>query len=180
MFEHEELFSGLWPGAKVVLCFSSGYFVYDQVDMLGRHLYNPWSPSLLIHHAVLLVCFTLALYREVTINYLILTLFCKLHSIFLHLRRVLRMAGVRKEGSWPIKIEWSFNWITFFTSRIAMHVFITFKLVNDVSKFPSGIEWPVALAGMAGLNTLNLILGADLYKAFMKERSVWRKQVKAS
>ncbi|KAI5060411.1 hypothetical protein GOP47_0024831 [Adiantum capillus-veneris] len=96
------------------------------------HLYNPWAPSLLVHHAVLLVCFTLALYREVTINYLILTLFCELHSIFLHSRRVLRMAGVRKEGSWPVKIEWSFNWITFLTSRIAMHVLITCKLIKDI------------------------------------------------
>ena len=77
MYNHEELFSGVWPGSNVILCVSTGYFVYDQVDMLRRNLYNPSSPSLLVHHAVLLVCFTMALYRQVTINYLILTLFCE-------------------------------------------------------------------------------------------------------
>lgn len=178
MYKHEELFSGVWPGAQAILCFSSGYFVYDQVDMLRRHLYNPWAPSLLVHHAVLLVCFTMALYRQVTINYLILTLFCELHSVFLHLRRVLRMAGIRKDGSWSVTIEWSFNWITFFTSRIATHVFITCKLIFDVSKFPAGIEWPLAITGMIGLNVLNIILGLDLFNAFQKERTIWKKQEK--
>lgn len=211
MYKHEELFSGVWPGAQAILCFSSGYFVYDQVDMLRRHLYNPWAPSLLVHHAVLLVCFTMALYRQVTINYLILTLFCEvcgvvkftslhcklliywidwwlvsfvvlmflqLHSVFLHLRRVLRMAGIRKDGSWSVMIEWSFNWITFFTSRIATHIFITCKLIFDVSKFPAGIEWPLAITGMIGLNVLNIILGLDLLNAFQKERTIWKKQEK--
>lgn len=174
MYKHEELFFGVWPGAQAVLCFSSGYFVYDQVDMLRRHLYNPWAPSLLVHHVVLLVCFTMALYRNVTINYLILTLVCELHSIFLHLRRVLRMASLREEQSWSVRIEWSLNWLTFFTSRIAMHIFITIKLLLDVSKFPSGIEWPLAITGMIGLNILNAILGLDLFKAFKKESSVWK------
>lgn len=179
MFQHEELFSGVWPGAQVILCFSLGYFVYDQVDMLCSHLYNPWAPSLLVHHAVLLVCFTMAIYRQITINYLILTLFCELHSIFLHVRRVLRMAGVRKEGSWLVKIEWSLNWITFFTSRIGTHAYITYKLILDASKFPLGVEWPLAIAGMIGLNILNVNLGFEMFGAFKKERVVWRKQVKA-
>lgn len=77
MFDHEELFNGLWLGAFKALCFSCGYFAYDQWDMLSNHLYNPQAPSLLVHHALLLVCFSLALYRFVTINYLILTLVCE-------------------------------------------------------------------------------------------------------
>ncbi|KAH7288700.1 hypothetical protein KP509_31G037400 [Ceratopteris richardii] len=180
MYNHEELFYAIWPMAKTVLCFSSGYFVYDQVDMIRRHLYNPKAPSLLVHHAVLLVCFTMALYRQVTINYLILTLLCELHSIFLHLRRVLRMACVRKEGSWLVSIEWSFNWITFFTSRMVMHTFIIYKLLIDSSKFPSGIEWPLAISGMTGLHILNVLLGVDLFRAFRKERAVQRSRYKAS
>lgn len=37
--------------------------------------YNVWFPSILLHHLVLLICFTLALCRNGTI-YLILTLIC--------------------------------------------------------------------------------------------------------
>ncbi|XP_068662625.1 uncharacterized protein [Aristolochia californica] len=94
MFDHSQLFSGNWPGAYTALCFSCGYFAYDQLDMIHYHLYSGWIPSILAHHLILLVCFTLALYRNVTVNYLVLTLVCEMHSIFLHVRKVRRMAGV--------------------------------------------------------------------------------------
>ncbi|KAL5673242.1 hypothetical protein ACJX0J_017548, partial [Zea mays] len=95
MFEHEELFGGSWIGAYSALCFSCGYFAYDQLDMLRYRLYSGWLPGILMHHLILLICFTLALYRNVTINYLNLSLVCELHSIFLHLPlALLGMAGM--------------------------------------------------------------------------------------
>jgi hypothetical protein len=77
MFEHSQLFGGTWPWAYPALCFSCGYFAYDQLDMLHYRLYSGWIPAILVHHLILLICFTLALYRNVTINYLILTLVCE-------------------------------------------------------------------------------------------------------
>lgn len=77
MFDHSQLVEDTWPWAYEALCFSCGYFAYDQWDMLRYHLYSGWFPSILVHHLVLLICFTLALYRNVTINYLILTLICE-------------------------------------------------------------------------------------------------------
>lgn len=79
MFEHEELFGGSWIGAYSALCFSCGYFAYDQLDMLRYRLYSGWIPGILMHHLILLICFTLALYRNVTINYLILSLVCEVY-----------------------------------------------------------------------------------------------------
>ena len=77
MFEHSQLVGNTWAWAYPALCVSCGYFAYDQWDMLRYRLYSGWIPSILVHHLVLLVCFTLALYRNVTINYLILTLICE-------------------------------------------------------------------------------------------------------
>lgn len=77
MFDHSELVGGSWRWAYQALCSSCGYFAYDQWDMLQYRLYSGLIPSILVHHLVLLVCFTLALYRNVTINYLILTLICE-------------------------------------------------------------------------------------------------------
>lgn len=85
MLEHKQLFGGTWLGAYAALCFSCGYFAYDQMDMLRYRLYSGWFPSILAHHLVLLICFTLALYRHVTINYLILTLVCEVCGISLKL-----------------------------------------------------------------------------------------------
>ncbi|XP_057445674.1 uncharacterized protein LOC130737834 [Lotus japonicus] len=170
MFDHSQLVEGTWPWAFEALSFSCGYFAYDQWDMLRFRLYNGWIPSILVHHLVLLICFTLALYRNVTINYLILTLICELHSIFLHVRKVRRMAGVRDAKSSIVKLEWFLNWVTFLVARFASHILITVKLIRDAHKFEKGVELPMALFGMAGMNLLNIGLGIDLLKAFKREK----------
>ncbi|KAI0497329.1 hypothetical protein KFK09_020552 [Dendrobium nobile] len=170
MLEHNQLFGGTWLGAYAALCFSCGYFAYDQMDMLRYRLYSGWFPSILAHHLVLLICFTLALYRHVTINYLILTLVCELHSIFLHIRKLRRMAGVRDAKNSIVKVEWMLNWASFLATRLICHILITYKLIIDASKFGKGIELPLALFGMAGMNLLNVSLGLDLFKAYKKEK----------
>ncbi|KAM6551084.1 hypothetical protein CsatB_000892 [Cannabis sativa] len=170
MFDHSQLFAGTstWPCAYSALCFSCGYFAYDQLDMLKYRLYNDgW---ILVHHLILLVCFTLALYRNVTINYLILTLICELHSIFLHVRKVRRrMAPRLTKRSMFVRIEWLMNWVTYITARCAAHILITTKLIWDAPKFEKGVELPLALFGMAGMNLLNVFLGVDLFNAYRKE-----------
>ncbi|URE26777.1 TLC [Musa troglodytarum] len=176
MFEHEQLFGGTWLGAYSALCFSCGYFAYDQLDMLRYHLYSGWIPGILVHHLILLVCFTLALYRNVTINYLVLSLMCEFHSIFLHMRKVRRMAGFRDAKSRAVKVEWVLNWTTFFVTRLGCHILITYKLISDAPKFGRGIELPLALFGMAGMNLLNIILGRDLYGAYKREKNQQRRQ----
>jgi len=174
MFEHHELFGGSWIGAYSALCLSCGYFAYDQLDMLRYRLYSGWIPGILMHHLILLICFTLALYRNVTINYLILTLVCELHSIFLHIRKVRRMAGFRDFSRKVVKLEWALNWTTFVSARVVCHILITYKLIADAHKFDKGIELPLALLGMAGMNLLNIFLGLDLFKAYGRERNQQR------
>lgn len=171
MFDHDELFGGTWPWAYQALCFSCGYFAYDQWDMLLYRLYSGLIPAILVHHLLLLLCFSLALYRRITINYLVLTLICELHSIFLHVRKVRRMAGVRDAESRVVKVEWFLNWFMFIFARLASHLLITAKLILDAPKFGKGIELPIALFGMAGMNLLNACLGIDLFHAFRRENN---------
>lgn len=80
MLEHSRLLGGTWSWGYAALGFSCGYFAYDQWDMLSHRLYSGTVPPVLLHHLILLICFTLALYRNVTINYLILTLLCEVPS----------------------------------------------------------------------------------------------------
>lgn len=70
-----------------------------------------------------------------------------------------------------VKIEWVLNWITFIFARLVSHVLITAKLIKDASKFGKGVELPLALFGMAGMNLLNACLGIDLFKAFRREKN---------
>ncbi|KAG0478563.1 hypothetical protein HPP92_013282 [Vanilla planifolia] len=176
MFEHKQLFGGTWLGAYTTICFSCGYFAYDQLDMLRYRLYSGWLPSILAHHLVLLLCFTLALYRHVTVNYLLLTLVCELHSIFLHARKLRRMIGVKDGQRMVVRVEWAFQWASFFIARLICHLLITCKLILDASKFGKGIELPLALLGMAGMNLLNVSLGVDLFRACKREKVQQRHQ----
>lgn len=93
----------------------------------------------------------------------------QLHSIFLHVRKIRRMAGIRDAGSKIVKAEWVLNWLTFVFARSISHILITVKLVRDASKFEKGVELPLALFGMAGMNLLNIFLGIDLCKAYRRE-----------
>lgn len=95
----------------------------------------------------------------------------QLHSIFLHVRKVRRMVGVRDAKSKVVKVEWVLNWIMFVLARIISHVLITVKLIKDASKFEKGVEWPLAMFGMAGMNLLNAFLGIDLFNAFKREKN---------
>lgn len=80
------------------------------------------------------------------------------------------MAGVRDAESKTVKAEWVLNWLAFVFARFMSHILITVKLVMDASKFEKGVELPLALSGMAGMNLLNIFLGIDLFKAYRKER----------
>lgn len=77
------------------------------------------------------------------------------------------MAGVLQNS---VQIEWALNWIAFFTSRVGAHALITYKLITDTPKFVQGIQLPLALFGMLGMNILNLALGIDLSKAYCREK----------
>lgn len=94
----------------------------------------------------------------------------QLHSIFLHVRKVRRMAGFRDENTKIVKLEWFLNWGTFFVARVASHILITVKLIRDAHKFGKGVELPLALFGMFGMNLLNFGLGIDLFKAYRRAR----------
>lgn len=81
------------------------------------------------------------------------------------------MAGNRDAKSKKVKAEWVLNWIAFIVTRLASHVLITIKLIRDSSKFEKGVELPLALFGMAGMNLLNIFLGIDLFKAYRREKN---------
>lgn len=80
------------------------------------------------------------------------------------------MAGFRDAKNKIAKVEWLLNWGTFFVARLASHILITVKLIKDAHRFGRGVELPLALFGMAGMNLLNIGLGIDLFNAFKRER----------
>lgn len=107
----------------------------------------------------------------------IFALMNQLHSIFLHLRKVRRMAGVRDAKSIVVKVEWVLNWLTFILARCTSHVLITAKLIRDAPNFGKGVELPLAMFGMIGMNFLNAFLGIDLFHAFRREKNLQQRNL---
>lgn len=99
-----------------------------------------------------------------------------MHSIFLHVRKLRRMAGIRDSNTALVKLEWVLNWIAYVFARCIPHILITVKLIKDAHKFGKGVELPLALSGMLGMNILNVGLGLDLFHAFRREISNRRNQ----
>lgn len=81
------------------------------------------------------------------------------------------MAGLRDANSTIVRAEWVLNWVAFILARFVSHVLITAKLLRDRHKFGKGIELPLALFGMVGMNLLNVFLGIDLFHAFKRDIS---------
>ncbi|KAI5076294.1 hypothetical protein GOP47_0008359 [Adiantum capillus-veneris] len=146
----------LGGGAHALLCLCCGFFAFDLLDLLR----SGFHPSTLLHHGVLLACFNMALLCNVGINYLVLTLVCEIHLIFHTLEAHFkngrsstrwelaskgRMGLTLQDGSLLVRAEWGLHWMAFFITRLLLHMFITIKVVQDASKFSSGIEWPHAL-----------------------------------
>lgn len=80
------------------------------------------------------------------------------------------MVGIRDASSTFVKAEWVLNLLTFIFARSMAHILITFKLIRDAPRFGKGVELPLALFGMTGMNLLNIFLGIDLFKAYRKEQ----------
>lgn len=90
--------------------------------------------------------------------------------MFLHVRKLRRMAGIRSAESAIVKAEWVLNWFTFVFARLLPHILILIKLLKDAPKFEEGVELPLALFGMIGMNLLNIGLGIDILGAYKKEK----------
>ncbi|MCO5589437.1 hypothetical protein L7F22_043404 [Adiantum nelumboides] len=163
---HQVLMYDAWDGAHVLICCCSGFFAFDLLDLLRSRLHRPQN---LLHHGILLICFNMALLRNVGINYLVFTLICEVHSSFAHLRSILRMVGLQQDGSLVVKATWGLHWMAFLTTRLLLHMIITIKIFWEASKSSLGIEWLLALSGMVGQDILNIMLGFDLYRAFLKD-----------
>ncbi|KAL9234741.1 hypothetical protein vseg_009574 [Gypsophila vaccaria] len=169
LFQHHQLVSNPpWPFAYHALSLSCGYFAYDQFDMLSHRLY---SPSILSHHFLLLLCFTLALLLRFSLNYLLLTLLCEFHSLFLHLRKLRRLSPLLYPSPAFLPLECLLNFFTFIFFRLLPHSLILLKLVSDSPKFDSGFHFPLACFAMFCINSLNIALAFDLFRAYLRDFS---------
>ncbi|KAL5016733.1 hypothetical protein ScPMuIL_006322 [Solemya velum] len=77
----------------LLIPFSTGYFVYDFMDLIccGRMLKN-WEVTL--HHIAVISMFWFNTHERICIGYNVVSLLAEVNSFFLHSRKLLQMNGV--------------------------------------------------------------------------------------
>ncbi|XP_048252462.1 TLC domain-containing protein 2-like [Haliotis rufescens] len=146
-----------------LISFSVGYFVYDVVDML---LYQRTRQSLelLGHHAVLLMCYMVAITTHMYVGYAVVGLIVEVNSIFLHLRQILQIQGFQKDNSF-YRMNSLINLGTFIVCRITLLAWMTRWIVINKDHVPL-LFYTMGSVGLAVLTLMNIIL---FYRVLMSD-----------
>ena len=138
----------------LTLCVSTGYFAYDLWDYVVSQLYLK-SYGVVVHHVVILICYISALFKNVGIPFLAITLICELNSLFMHLRKLLSMSKHSIRQSQLYRGVWYAQWITFVTARLLPHIVTTVWVWKTRHFFPRELFFYMAFIGMVFIDVLN-------------------------
>ena len=81
----------------ILTAFSLGYFIYDTLEMLTHGSYKG-TTELIIHHVLILGCFSNTLYFRRFVGYNMVALMIEFSNIFLHFRQLLLLSNYPRSG----------------------------------------------------------------------------------
>jgi hypothetical protein len=81
---------------QILVFLSSGYFIYDTLDLLFNDKKKGLKNELFIHHGFIIACFGLTVATSKYIPFAQFALLCEVNSIFLHARQLMIIRGVPK------------------------------------------------------------------------------------
>ncbi|KAK2882066.1 TLC domain-containing protein 2-like [Channa argus] len=97
----EDLISSYSLLSHSLVAVSTGYFIYDFLDLaLNRSFRQCWE--LLLHHIVVIACFGFAVTSRLYLGFAVVSLLVEINSIFLHIRQLLLLSRKRNRSSTEI------------------------------------------------------------------------------
>lgn len=127
------------PLAEYVFLFSTGYFIYDLLDMYFHDELNK-SKEYLIHHSLVITAFTIIFCTGKLFGLAMITLLVEVQTIFLHLRTMVRLLDTNKKNNKHMDLLINANFICLFLFRhIPVCWAICFLLFTD-EKVPGPIK----------------------------------------
>ena len=153
--------------AYLLACFSLGYFVQDFFYFVKRQsLFS--DGGIVLHHLVVIFCFGLSVIQQRFIYYVVVALLCEVNSVFLHLRQLLKMAGVSKL-SWHYRTNSLLNILTYVFFRICTLSWMCRWIVLHKGVVPDFAHAAGAI-GMTLMTIINVILFARILSADYLQR----------
>lgn len=150
-----DLISTFTPSTHALVSFSIGYFIYDALDMIIYHRKRS-TYELLIHHFLVVICFSIAVFSHQYVAYGALSLMVEINSVFLHARQLFIITGEPK-SSLRYKTNALFNVGTFLFFRILLLGWMTRWLTVNRDKIPLAF-FTAGSVGLAVIVLMNIIL----------------------
>jgi len=141
--------------SHTLVSFSIGYFLYDALDMFLYHRKRS-TYELLVHHFMVVLCYSLAVTSGQFIAYGALSLIVEINSVFLHMRQLFIITHEPK-CSTRYKSNALLNVGTFLTCRILLLGWMTRWLTVHREEIPF-IFFTSGSVGLAIIVVMNIIL----------------------
>ncbi|XP_072518209.1 TLC domain-containing protein 1 [Salminus brasiliensis] len=141
-----EMHSSFSPFSYLLVVVSTGYFIQDAGDIIFSG-YARESWEFLLHHVVVIGTF---LYAVITRHYVagaVVALFVEVNSVFLHLRLLLKLAGVPKDSLF-YSINKVINVATYVSFRLGAQFYLTWYIIYNYSWLDHGLFFLVSLMMM--------------------------------
>ena len=147
--------------AFAVASFSLGYFIHDFIQSITRRpLKSSWE--ILLHHAVVILCFGICVVNQKFVNFVVVALLCEVNSIFLHIRQLLKFCNFPKNSKF-YKLIIHLNIFSYIFFRICTLSWMVRWLVLHKTLVPYPFH-SVGVFGMSIMTGVNLILFAKLIR----------------
>ncbi|XP_046876886.1 TLC domain-containing protein 2-like [Hypomesus transpacificus] len=158
----EDLISSHSLFSHALISVSTGYFVYDLLDMaLNQRLSRSWE--MLLHHYMVISCFSLPLLTRLYVGFAVVSLLVEVNSVFLHTRQLLRLARPRDAaGSPPVayRVTVLLNLGTFAVFRVCTLGWMT----RWFSRQRGGLPGFTLMLGSLGLGLSTILNTLLLYR----------------
>ncbi|KAK3084464.1 hypothetical protein FSP39_013949 [Pinctada imbricata] len=156
--------------SHTLISVSVGYFLYDCVDMM-LYQRNRQSYELMGHHIVILVCFTIAIVTRMYVGYAVVALVIELNSIFLHLRQLFQICGLKKDNPF-YRFNSVVNLGTFVIFRISIMAWMSRWMLINKDLIPL-VFYTLGSIGLAVMMVMNIILFYRLLQSdFIRKKDV--------
>jgi len=151
----DDLIHTFTTSSYTLVCFSIGYFLYDALDMLVYHRKRS-TYELLIHHFLVILCFSIAATTKQFVAYGALSLMVEINSVFLHTRQLFIITNEPKSSN-RYKANALLNVGTFLSFRILLLGWMTRWLTLNREEIHVSF-FTVASIGLAIMVIMNIIL----------------------
>ncbi|XP_056451032.1 TLC domain-containing protein 2-like [Gadus chalcogrammus] len=155
---------------------STGYFIYDALDLLLNQSFKR-SWEVLLHHAVVVSCFSLAISSRLYVGFAVLSLLVEINTVFLHIRQLMLLSGWRNRpagGSAPttdpprptpaFRLTSLLNLATFLVFRLCTLGWMTRWLAAQAGQIPQ-FAHTLGTVGLGGITVMNVVLLYRLLRA---------------